>query len=493
MKPAKETTEKKESKEIKDIKGITAEKDNFSEWFTQLMIKADLADYSKVSGCIVFKPSSFVIWEKLVKEIDSQFKKIGIQNAYFPLLIPESLLTKEQDHVKGFTPEVAWVTHVGEKKLDEKLAIRPTSEAIIYDSYSKWIRSWKDLPLRLNIWNSVVRWEFKHPVPFLRTREFLWQEGHNAYATHDELLQDRDKILKIYTDFLKNFMALPGLVGKKTDKEKFAGAVDTYSIELLMPNGKAIQGPDYHDDEQNFAKAYDIQFLDKESKKQLAYQSTYAITTRMLGVMFAIHSDTKGLIIPPKLAENKIVIIPIITKEEKNKVLKEANKIKKELSLFNPILDEREEYSPGWKFSEWELKGIPLRIEIGPKDLKKKQAVIVKRNDGKKKEIKLTNIKKEVERLLEEIQKELYAKADNLLKQSIIKAENMKELEASVKNKKIVLVSLCNKIECEDIIKERLQGVKTLNMPLKQPSVKGKKCISCNKQAVYVVYMGKSY
>ncbi len=490
----KETTGK-EIEKIKDIKGITAEKDNFSEWFTQLMIKADLADYSKVSGCIVFKPDSYAIWEKLVAEIDSQFKKIGIQNAYFPLFIPESLLTKEQAHVKGFTPEVAWVTHAGDKKLDEKLAVRPTSEAIIYDSYAKWIRSWKDLPMRLNMWNSVVRWEFKHPVPFLRTREFLWQEGHNVYATHEELLKDRDNILSIYKNFLRDFMALPGLVGKKTDKEKFAGAVDTYSIELLMPNGKAIQGPDYHDDGQNFAKAYNIQFLDKESKKQFAYQSTYAITTRMLGVMFAIHSDEKGLIIPPKLAEHQLVIIPILIKEEKNKILKEAEKLKKELTAFNPLIDDREDYSPGWKFSEWELKGTPLRIEIGPKDLKKKQAVIVKRNDGKKKPVKLINIKKEIPKLLEEIQKELYEKAEKLLKQNITKANSIKELETAVNNKKIALTPLCNTSECEDIIKEKTNGIKTLNMPLQQSlrSIKGKKCIQCSKQAAYLVYMGKSY
>ncbi|MEN9626582.1 MAG: hypothetical protein RL557_910 [archaeon] len=492
MKPAKETTEKKESKEIKDNKGITVEKDNFSEWFTQLMIKAELADYSKVSGCIVFRPASYAIWEKLVKEIDTQFKKIGIKNAYFPLLIPESLLTKEQDHVQGFTPEVAWVTHAGDKKLDEKLAVRPTSEAIIYDSYAKWVRSWKDLPLRINIWNSVVRWEFKHPVPFLRTREFLWQEGHNVYATHEELLNDRDKILSIYENFLKDFMALPALVGKKTDKEKFAGAVDTYSIELLMPNGKAIQGPDYHDDGQNFAKAYNIEFLNKESKKEHAYQSTYAITTRMLGVMFAIHSDEKGLIIPPKLAEHQLVIVPILTKDDKQKVLKEAEKIKKDLAAFNPKIDEREEYSPGWKFSEWELKGIPLRIEIGPKDLEKKQAVIVKRTDGKKKEVKLTQLKKEVEKALEEIQKELYDKAEKKLKESMTKAESVKELQNAVANKKIALVPLCSSPECEDVIKEKTTGIKTLNMPLEQ-SAKGKKCIQCNQPAAYLVYMGKSY
>ena len=478
---------------MKEDKGITVDKDDFSKWFTELILKADLADYSKVSGCIVFKPASYAIWEKIVAEIDAQFKKIGIKNAYFPVFIPESVLKKEEAHLKGFTPEVAWVTHVGEKKLDEKLAIRPTSEAIIYDSLPKWIRSHKDLPLRLNLWNSVVRWEFKHPVPFLRTREFLWQEGHNVYAKHDDLIEDRDKILKIYADFLKNFMAIPYIVGKKTDKEKFAGALNTYSLEMIMPNGKAIQGPDYHDDEQNFAKAYDIQFLDNQGKKQYVFQSTYAITTRMLGVMFAIHSDDKGLIIPPKLAEHSLVIIPILTKDGKDKVQKEAEKLKKELTEFNPLVDDREEYSPGWKFSQWELKGVPLRIEIGPKDIAKNSVVVVKRNDGKKKSVKIKYLKKEVEKLLEEIQKELYTKAEKKLHDALTTVHSLKELQKAIEEKKIALTPLCNDRACEDAIKEKTGGAKTLNMPLKQDPLKGKKCVNCNKPAVYLVYLGKSY
>ncbi len=478
---------------MKDSKGITVEKDDFSKWFTELMIKAELADYTKVSGCIVFRPRAYAIWEKLVSVIDKEFKKIGIKNAYFPLFIPESLLIKEQDHVKGFSPEVAWVTHTGERKLDEKLAIRPTSEAIIYDSYSKWIRGWKDLPIRLNLWNSVVRWEFKHPVPFLRTREFLWQEGHNVYSSHKEVIKDRDLIINIYHKFLKEYMSLPGLIGKKTDKEKFAGAVDTYTIELLMPNGKAIQGPDYHDDGQNFAKAYNIKYLDKNSKEQFVYQSTYAISTRMLGVMFAIHSDEKGLILPPKLADNQLVIIPIIKKEDKEKIIRITREISKTLSSFNPILDEREDYTPGYKFNEWELKGIPVRIELGPRDVEKKQVIVVKRNDNKKIPVKLTHLKKEIIKILDEIQQELYLKAETLLKKGITKADSIEELKKSIANKQIALVPLCKKQECEDIIKNKTNGIKTLNMPLEQKSLKNKKCIECKQPADYLVYMGKSY
>ena len=338
-----------------------------------------------------------------------------------------------------------------------------------------------------------MRWEFKHPVPFLRTREFLWQEGHNVYSSHEDVTKDRELILSIYQKFLREYMALPGLIGKKTDKEKFAGAVDTYTIELLIPNGKAIQGPDYHDDGQNFAKAYNIKYLDKNSKEQFVHQSTYAITTRMLGVMFAIHSDNKGLIIPPKLLDNQLVIVPIITKKDKEKVIRTAREISKTLSSYNPILDIREDYTPGFKFNEWELKGIPLRIEIGPRDIEKKQAIVVKRNDNKKIFIKLSQLKKEIPKILDNIQDELYSKAESALKKATTKADSIEELKLAINKKQIALVPLCKKQECEDIIKEKTNGIKTLNMPLEQPSLKNKKCIECKQQADYLVYMGKSY
>ena len=329
---------------MKGNKGITVEKDEFSEWFTQIMLKADLADYSDVSGCIIFKPTAYEIWEKIKKEIDLEFKKIGLKNVYFPLLIPEKFLIKEKEHVEGFSPEVAWVTHAGNRKLSERLAIRPTSEAIMYPTYSKWIRSYNDLPLKLNQWNNVVRWEFKHPVPFLRTREFLWNEGHTAYANAEDAEKERDQIIGIYDNICREYLALPSLIGKKTEKEKFAGAEYTVSMEFYMPNGKAIQGPDFHYDGQNFAKAYDIMFTDKNEKKNFVYQNTFAFTTRMLGVMFSVHSDKNGLVLPPKLAPNKIVIIPIFNDKNKKKILKEAEKITKSLEEFSPALDDREDY-----------------------------------------------------------------------------------------------------------------------------------------------------
>ncbi|MAG78949.1 proline--tRNA ligase [Candidatus Pacearchaeota archaeon] len=477
----------------KSKEGLSVKKEeNFSEWFQQLIIKSELADYSSVSGCIVFRPKSFNVWEKTKEIIDKEFKKIGIKNVYFPMFIPEKLLSKEADHVKGFAPEVAWVTHTGNTKLSEKLAVRPTSEAIMYESYSKWIRSWRNLPLKLNQWVNVVRWEFRHPIPFFRTREFLFNEGHNAYSNKKDLDKDKDRITKIYSEFLKDYMALPSILGKKTDKEKFAGAVATYSLELYLPNGKAIQGPDYHDDGQNFAKVYDIKFLDENGKEQYCYQSTYAISTRMLGVMFAIHSDNKGLIIPPKLAENKIVIVPLMFEKDKQ-ILKKAKELFSDLSQYDPIMDDRLEVTPGYKFNEWELKGIPLRIEIGPKDFKKKEVVLVRRDNEKKINIKMKNLKKQIDFELEDIQNTLFKKADKLLKNSLDKSENLKDTLSKLKKQKIVLVPLKNSKEVEDNLKEKLKGVKTLNRPEKQPSLKGKKCIISGKQADYWVYIGKSY
>lgn len=475
----------------KDQKGITADKDEFSEWFTQLMIKAELADYTKVSGCIVFRPTAWAMWEKVVELVNEKLKKLDIKNIYFPLFIPESLLSKEQEHVKGFTPEVAWVTHAGNTKLNEKLAIRPTSEAIMYDSFPKWIRSHRDLPLKLNQWSNVVRWEFKHPIPFFRTREFIFNEGHTAYSTKQEAEKEKEDIIGVYDDICKNYMALPSLIGKKSDKEKFAGAEYTVSMEFYMPNGKAVQGPDFHHDGQNFAKAYDITFLDENGKKQHVWQNTWAISTRMLGVMFAIHSDSKGLILPPKMSPNQIVIVPILFESTKGKVMKKAEEIKKKLKKFNPILDSREEYKPGFKFNEWELKGIPIRIEIGPKEVKENSAILVRRDTNEKQKIKLMLLEKKIKLMLEDIQNSLFNRAKKILKENLAEAETIQDLEKGIQNKKITLTPLCNSRECEDNLKFKTNGAKVLNIPEKQP--KKAKCIMCSKDSDYWAYIGKSY
>jgi len=473
--------------------GLTIKKeDDFSEWYQQLILKSDLADYTSVSGCIVFKPTAWAIWEKIRDEVDKRIKKIGVKNVYFPMFIPEHLLSKEQEHVKGFSPEVAWVTEAGNTKLSERLAVRPTSEAIMYDSFSKWIRSWRDLPLKYNQWSNVVRWEFKHPIPFFRTREFIFNEGHTVFATKKEAEAESMQIINMYKEILEKFLAIPGIIGKKTDKEKFAGAEYTMTIESYLPNGKAIQGPDFHHDGQNFAKAYDIKFLNKDGKEEYVWQNTWAISTRMLGVMIALHSDNKGLVLPPKVAPNKLVIVPVRF-ESDEEVLKKAKELFRSLSKYKPILDDRLEVTPGYKFNEWELKGIPLRLEIGPNDLKKKEVVIVRRDNGKKESIKIKDVKKEIDRLLEDIQNELFKKAENLLKKNLDKAETFEDAKKKIKEQKLVLVPLSNSVKVEDSLKEKLTGVKTLNMPINQPSIKGKKCIISKEPADYWVYIGRSY
>lgn len=480
-------------KKEKNEKGITAEKDEFSDWFTQIMLKADLADYTDVSGCIVFKPTAYEIWEKIKAEVDLRFKKIGIKNCYFPLFIPEKSLNKEKEHVEGFSPEVAWVTHAGDTKLNEKLAVRPTSETIMYESYSKWIRSWRDLPLKLNQWNNVVRWEFKHPVPFLRTREFLWNEGHTAFATREEAEAEGEKIIEIYDEVCRDFLALPSLIGRKSDKEKFAGALYTTSMEFFMPNGKCCQGPDFHHDGENFAKAYDIKFLDKDGKEKYVWQNTFAISTRMLGVMFAVHSDSKGLILPPKIALAKAVIVPILFGKEDEKVLKKAHELEKSLKNFGVILDDREGYKPGFKFNEWELRGIPLRIEIGPKDVEEKKVLIVRRDNGKKESVLFEKVKDKVEELLEDIQTEMLKKAEKLLKEAIVKVEKFDALKKTIESKKIAFAPLCNSRKCEDELKFKSGGAKVLNIPEQQPSLEKAKCVICGMKPDYFAYVGKSY
>lgn len=486
---------KKQTKKKETIKqdGITIKKaDNFSDWYRQVITKSDFVDYTEVSGCIAFRPMAYAVWEIIVKETDKRLKSAGIQNAYFPMFIPERLLAKEAEHVEGFSPEVAWVTHTGDTKLDERLAVRPTSETIMYESFKKWIRSWRDLPLRLNQWNSVVRWEFKHPVPLLRSREFLWNEGHTVFATEKKAAAERDQILGIYEEITKDFLALPGIIGKKTDKEKFAGALASYSIEHLLPDGRAIQGPDFHSDGQNFAKAFDIKFVDRNEKMQYAWQNTFAISTRELGVMAAIHSDDKGLILPPKVAPVQVVIIPIFDTKTKKKVLAEANKIEKATaSSFRVQVDDRDGYSPGWKFNDWELKGVPLRIEIGPKDIEAKQVVFVRRDTGKKEPVKISKLKDEVPKALEDIQKSLYNKAKKHLDDNTHKVKTLAEFKKAIEKGGFVQSYWCGARECEDKIKDDT-GAKITNIPFNQGKITGD-CLCCGKKGKMIVNFARSY
>jgi prolyl-tRNA synthetase len=474
--------------------GITAKKsENLDEWYTQVILKSELADYSPVSGCMVFRPTAYAIWEKIQHATDAEFKRIGIQNVYFPIFIPERLLQKEAEHVKVFSPEVAWVTHAGDSKLEERLAVRPTSETIMYDVISKWIRSWRDLPLRLNQWNNVVRWEFKHPTPFLRSREFLWNEGHTAFATKEEAMAERDEILGIYKKITEEYLALPGLMGRKSDREKFAGALESYSIEHLLPDGKAIQGPDFHFDGENFAKVFGISFIDKMGEKQFAWQNTWAISTREIGVMTAIHSDDRGLVIPPRLAPVQVVIVPIFDDENRDEVLGAAREIRDKLKVEVSVsLDDRDYLTAGRKYNEWELKGIPLRIEIGPREIRDKKVVLARRDLLEKRSVKLVEVQGEVSKELESIQKNLLEKATSLLQANLHRVDSYDQFKETLANKGGILQApWCSSQDCEDKIREET-GAKIINIPLEQKFEKAV-CIKCGKPAKVIANFSKSY
>ncbi|MCH7568317.1 MAG: proline--tRNA ligase [Nanoarchaeota archaeon] len=465
---------------------------NFSEWYQEVILKSELADYTAVSGCIAFRPLSYAIWENIKCEIDKSLRKMGVKNVYFPLFIPEKNFDKMKEHVEGFSPEVAWVTEVGNKKLSERLAVRPTSETIMYPSYAKWIRSWKDLPMKYNQWNNVVRWEFKHPVPFLRTREFLWNEGHTVFATRNEAEKEMGDIISLWDDFTRDYLALPSIIGQKSEKEKFAGAEYSWSVEFILPNGKAIQGPDAHFDGQKFAKAFDITFLDKNEKRQYPFQNTWAISTRMIGIMTAIHGDDKGLVIPPKIAPNKGVVIPILFKKDKEKVLRAARNVGKKLKKYNVLLDDREDYSAGWKFNEWELKGVPIRIEIGPKDVSSKKVVLVRRDTGEKNIVGISNVVNEFRKLLDKIQENLYKRAKKDLASRIVNVKSLSELKKVVKNGKIGKASWCGSVKCEEDIKDKT-GSKSLNSEFGGKLKKDEKCFACGDESKFVTYFGRSY
>ncbi len=471
--------------------GLTVKKEeDFSEWYTQLVQKADFADYTSVSGSMVLKPNAYQIWEKIQRAFDSKIKSTGHKNVYFPLFIPEHLFEKEKEHVQGFEPEVAWVTHAGSTKLRERLAIRPTSETIMYESYAKWIRSHRDLPLLLNQWVNIVRWEFKHPRPFLRTREFLWQEGHTVHATREEALKEALYILDEYVDLMENWLAVPVLKGKKTPMEKFPGAEETFTMEALMPNGKALQMGTSHFLGQNFSKPFGIKFLDEDGKEKYAWQTSWGISTRLIGAIIMAHGDDRGAIIPPRLAENKLVIVPIVFEESKKEVLKKARELKQALAAFNPILDDRDVYSAGWKFNEWELKGIPLRVEVGPKDLAKKQVVLVRRDSHAKETVKEKDLENAVKQTLEKIQRSLLTKQKRFLQENTVEAKNRSEFLQALEENKLVLAGFCERRECEEAIKDET-GASNRLIPFH--AQKAEKCAYCGKPAKRKSYFSKAY
>tara|TARA_B100001750_G_scaffold242688_1_gene256530 strand:+ start:605 stop:2044 length:1440 start_codon:yes stop_codon:yes gene_type:complete len=475
--------------------GITEKKDeNFSEWYTQTVLKAELIDYSQVKGFIILREYGFSIWENIQSILDKEFKKDGTKNAYFPLLIPESLLNRESDHFKGFTPEVFWVTRTGDNEIDNKLAIRPTSETIAYESYAKWIKSWRDLPLKLNFWNSVLRAEIKDTKPFIRTSEFLWQEGHTAHETKEEATKQVDFMLKLYEDFVNDYLALPILTGRKSDKEKFVGADYTLTIEGIMPDGKALQMGTSHHLGQNFSKPFEISFLGKDEEQHFAWQTSWGVSWRLMGALIMTHGDDKGLILPPKIAPIQVVIIPIYYDEmKKNEIMKVIEGVIKQLDAkgVRSYVDSTEQHTPGWKFNQWEMKGVPIRIEIGPKDLEKNSFVVVKRNSREKRDIPIdNNTAGEIVKELKTIQSELYDIAKKKHNNMIFESVDYNELCERLNNERgFVKTGWCESRECEDKIKDETGADIRLIEDEKIDST----CIVCGKNTKNTVYFAKSY
>ena len=478
------------AKEKSFVEHITPPDEDFSRWYTDVIMKTQMVDYSDVKGCMVIREYGYGIWELIQAEMDKRFKETGHKNAYFPLLIPESLLTKEAEHVEGFAPEVAWVTQGGGEKLAERLAIRPTSETIINAMYAKWIHSYRDLPVLLNQWCNVLRWE-KSTRPFLRTSEFLWQEGHTVHATAQEAEEETVKMLGVYKDFAENVLAIPVVTGQKTEKEKFAGAFHTYTMEALMKDGKALQMGTSHNLGQNFAKASGIEFLDKDGQLKNPYGTSWGTSTRMIGGLIMVHGDERGLKLPPKVAPIQVVIVPIAPHKEG--VIEKADEIFTVLKNagIRVYVDDRDQ-SPGWKFNEWELKGVPVRLEIGPKDIEKGQCVLARRDTHEKSFVSLDGIENSVNELLCDIQKNMLEMAREFRDEHTFTATNWEEFNQGIEEGHgFVKAMWCGDTDCEVAIKEET-GVTTRCMPFHQEELSGV-CVHCGKPAKKMVYFAKAY
>jgi prolyl-tRNA synthetase len=476
--------------------GVTVKKSiDFSEWYVEVVLKAELADYAPVKGCMIIRPDAYAIWEKIQEEVNQKIKETGHRNAYFPMFIPEAFLKREAEHFEGFTPEVAWITQGGNTPLEEKLAVRPTSETIMYSMYAKWIRSWRDLPLKINQWCNIVRWETRATRLFLRTREFLWQEGHTAHATAKEGEEEVLWAINMYKDLIENLLAIPVLVGTKSESEKFAGALYTTAVESIMPDGKALQMGTSHNLGQHFAKVFDVKYIGEDKTDHYVWQTSWGITTRLIGAMIMIHGDDKGLIMPPKVAPTQIVIVPIPFKGQDAEAIasktQEIAKTIKTLGL-SVILDDRQEYTPGWKFNQWELKGIPLRIELGPRDLKNNQVVMVRRDTGQKTIVKETDIPHTVKQLLQDIQDSMLTKAKALLQEKTATAQTYEEFKQILETKGgFIKTSWCENPQCEAKIKAETSATIRI-IPFKKEETPAN-CIYCGKKGQTIAYFAKSY
>ncbi len=474
-----------------DTKGLTVKKaDNLSDWYSEVVQKAELVDYAPIKGFMIIRPNGYALWEGIQNYFNAELKERGVKNAYFPMLIPKSFFTREAEHAEGFAPELAYIEGTGESTEGDKLALRPTSETIMYDSYAKWIRSHRDLPLLINQWCNIVRWEVKQTKPFLRTREFLWQEGHCAFATEQEAEQNMQEMITSYKQLSEELLAIPVIVGKKSEGEKFPGALTTMTIEALMPDGKALQMGTSHNLGQGFAKVFDVTFQGEDHKEHHAWQTSWGFSTRLLGAITMMHGDDKGIVLPPRLASHKAVIVPILFDKTKKQTLAGARHVQRLLKEHNVILDDREEYNPGWKFSQWELQGIPLRIEVGPKDIEKQQVTVVRRDTGEKIPIKESLLKKRIPELLELMHQELFAKAKVFFDSRIDSAASLDELTQKVSQGKIVKAYLSNDSHIEEQLQEKTGGASSRII---EGVKKAGTCIITGKSTKTLAWIAKSY
>ncbi len=475
------------------VKEITPRAVDFSQWYLDMVLKAELMDYAPVKGCMAIRPYGYAIWENIQRLLDGRIKATGHKNAYFPLFIPQSLLQKEAEHVEGFAPEVALVTQGGGEELTEKLVVRPTSEAIICSMYAKWVQSWRDLPLLINQWCNVVRWE-KNTRPFLRTSEFLWQEGHTVHATEEEAEAETLQMLGVYKDFVENELAIPVVAGRKTEGEKFAGALRTYTIEALMSDGRALQAGTSHNLGQHFARVFEIQFQDKDDTLKYAWQTSWGVSTRLIGALIMVHGDDRGLRMPPQVAPVQVVIVPIIAKKSKEEVLAKARVLAERLGqTWRLELDEREGYSPGWKFNEWEMKGVPLRLEIGPRDLENGGVTAVRRDTGEKVFVAEAELEQRLPLLLKGIQEGLFAQALQFRRENTRQAVSYAEFKEIIAEKRgFVLAHWCGEPGCEEKIKEETRATIRC-VPLEEIDGGEGPCIFCGRGRGKKVYFARSY
>ena len=473
----------------KMVEEITSMEEDFAKWYTDVVKKAELIEYTSVKGCMVIRPYGYAIWENIQKELDREFKALGHENVCMPMFIPESLLNKEKDHVEGFAPEVAWVTYGGNEKLEERLCVRPTSETLFCEHYKAIVHSYRDLPKLYNQWVSVVRWE-KTTRPFLRSREFLWQEGHTIHATAEEAREETIRMLNVYADFCENFLAMPVVKGVKTEKERFAGAEDTYTIEALMHDGKALQSATSHYFGDGFARAFDIQFTDKDNKLKYPFQTSWGSTTRLIGAIIMTHGDNNGLVLPPKVAPIQVVVIPVAA--HKPGVLEKAQELTDRIGKFCRVKIDTSDNSPGWKFAEHEMKGVPLRLEIGPKDIEKNQCVLVRRDNREKYFVSLDNLETEIPKLLDTVQDGLFQAALARRANMTYTAKTLDELKDIADNKPGFIKAMwCGSRECEEKLKE-YAGVSSRCIPFEQEHI-ADTCVCCGKPADKMLYWGKAY